>query len=307
MRDDIAWQEWTLAGQARQQAWRVASLRARHDLASAAAATTLQWLEQSRRAFERRDITIDTLALREVAYLDASNRALALARTLERARLDLNKTLGLPPAQTVPLVAPQPVQTPALDAQSLFDTARRERLDLLALRAGYQAQEYQLQRDLLARYPRFNLGLGQARDTGDVTTIGLSASITLPILNGGRGAVAIARATREQLRAEYDARLFQTRSDIATLVADIRRVVQEIEPLRGQLPTLRRAEAVMRGAAAKGDVTLVSYEAVRSGLLAKELQLSSLEQAEAEQRIALQLATGAPWHAKEHGCERRPS
>ncbi len=305
VRYDVAWQEWTIANQTRQQASSVAYLRAQQELASTAAETASRLLDMSRRDFERRDITIDALALREVAFLDARDRALALARTLEKARLGLNRNLGLPPSEAVLLARPERLETPPLDAAALFDVARGERLDLLALRAGYQAQEYQLQRDLLARYPRVNLGLQQARDTGDVTTFGFSASITLPIFNGGRGAVAIARATREQLRAEYEARLFQTRSDLATLVADIGRIDQEVGPLKQQLPSLQRAEAVMRGAVASGDVTSVSYETVRANLLAKQLRLSSLEQARAEQQIALRLATGTPWNREPLGCARQ--
>ncbi|MDQ6626904.1 MAG: TolC family protein [Pseudomonadota bacterium] len=305
VRYDVAWQEWTIANQTRQQASSVAYLRAQRELASTAAETASRLLDMSRRDFERRDITIDALALREVAFLDARDRALALARTLEKARLGLNRNLGLPPFEAVSLAPPERLETPPLDAAALFDVARGERLDLLALRAGYQAQEYQLQRDLLARYPRVNLGLQQARDTGDVTTFGFSASITLPIFNGGRGVIAIARATREQLRAEYEARLFQTRSDLATLVADIGRIDQEVGPLEQQLHSLQRAETVMRGAVASGDVTSVSYETVRANLLAKQLSLSSLEQARAEQQIALRLATGTPWNREPLGCARQ--
>ncbi len=91
VRNDVAWQEWTVANQTRQQAYRVSFLGSRHELADAASATAASLLEASQRAFERRDITIDVLALREVAYLDARDQVLALARTLAGARLALNK------------------------------------------------------------------------------------------------------------------------------------------------------------------------------------------------------------------------
>lgn len=307
VRYDVAWRESMVANQTRQLAWRVGYLKDEESIASDAAQRAGQLLETSRSNLERHDITIDAFAVREAAYLSSRDKALALQRTLDKARLDLNKNLGLTPSEQVVVAQPAPLPEVQLDASALFDVARNQRLDLLALRAGYQAQEYQLQRDLLARFPQINLGLNGARDTGAVQTIGISAGITIPIFNGGRGTVAIARATRAQLRAEYEARLFQTRSDIATLVADIAAVNHEIAPLSRRLPQLRNAEATMRRALASGDVTALAYETVRSNVLTLQLQLSSLEQSRAEQRVALQLATGAPWNAKETGCERQSS
>lgn len=297
VREDIAWSEWLAANQVRLLAERVAFLEAQRKLAHDAASIAGRLLEASKRNLERHDIKIDEFALRQVAYLDAQDKALALARSLERARLDLNRNLGLPPSEIVPLATQPTASGPVRDAQALFEVARNARLDLVALRAGYQAQEYQLQRDLLGQFPKLNLGLHRARDTGNITTFGLSVGVTLPIFNGNRGAIAVSRATRAQLRAEYAARLFQTRSDIAILVADLERIDREMAPLVSQLPSLERAEAVMRSGVGSGDVTLIGYETVRAALLSKRLTLSSLEQAKAEQRIALQLATGAPWHS----------
>ncbi|MEO8628513.1 MAG: TolC family protein [Betaproteobacteria bacterium] len=296
VRNDIAWSEWMTANQARLLARRVVYLGAQQDLAQSAAETASRLLDISKRNLERHDIKIDEFALREVAYLDALDKALALSRELEKARQDLNKDLGLLPSERVSIALERTPDETSLDTQALFDIARNQRLDLIALRAGYQAEENQLQRDLLARFPQINLGLQRARDTGNVTTLGFSIGITLPIFNGGRGTIAISRATREQLRAEYVARLYQTRSDIATLVADLERIDRELEPLVSQLATLQHAEETMRRGVASGDVTLINYETVRANLLDKQLKLSSLEQARAEQQVALQLATGAPWH-----------
>lgn len=311
VRYDVAWNEWMIANHARLLAERVTYLQAQESLARDAAATAGRLLEIGRRNLQRHDIKIDEFALRQVAYLDAQDRTLALSRELEKARQELNQDLGLPPAEQVP-VAAQPIsglpglnasaalnaQAP-LDAKALFDVARDERLDLIALRAGYAAQENELHKDLLGRFPQINIGLNRARDTGNVSTLGASIGITLPIFNGNRGTIAIARATREQLYAEYVARLYKARADIAAVVADLERITREMAPLQSQLPELQHAEETMQGGVASGDVTLINYETARASLLDKRLKLSSLEQAAAEQRIALQLATGAPWHAPE--------
>jgi outer membrane protein, heavy metal efflux system len=89
-------------------------------------------------------------------------------------------------------------------------------------------------------------------------------------------------------------RLHQTRAEIATLVADLQRIADERMPLAKELPELARAEAVLSTAVQSGDATLLGYEAVRANLLDKQLKLLSLDQATAEQQIALQLAVGAP-------------
>ncbi|MGF6936754.1 cobalt-zinc-cadmium efflux system outer membrane protein [Paraburkholderia sp. UCT70] len=299
VRNDVAWNEWMIANHAWLLAERVTYLQIQERLARDAAATAAQLCEISRHNLQRHDIKIDEFALRQVAYLDAQDRTLALTRELEKARQELNQDLGLPPSERL-VVAARPISVrPHLDAQALFDTARDQRLDLIALRAGYAAQENQLYKDLLARFPQINLGLNRARDTGDVTTIGFSISMTLPVFNGNRGTIAVARATREQLYVEYLARLYKTRADIAALVADLERIDREMVPLQNQLPELQRAEQRMRGGVDSGDVTLINYETVRASLLDKRLKLSSLEQAASEERIALQLATGAPWRSQE--------
>lgn len=301
VRDDIAWNEWTTANQARLQAFRLTALQRQFALTEAATGVARALLDRSRRDLARHDIRIDDNALREVAFLDSRDRSLTLAREIVKTRLELNRLLGLPPAETLVLAAETEADPPGRRAGTIreapewFDEARHQRLDLIALRAGYQAQEDQIRQDLLAQFPQLNIGFQQARDTSDITTIGLSLGITLPILNGGRGTIAVDRASREQLRAEYDARLAQTRSDIATLVADIGRIDVESTALAAQLPALVHASEVMRSALGTGDVTPAAYETVRAGVLDKQLVLLGLQQSRGEQQIALQTASGAPW------------
>ena len=91
------------------------------------------------------------------------------------------------------------------------------------------------------------------------------------------------------------ARLHQTRSDIAALVADLAEIQRERKILAEQLPSLGLAEETLRRAVAEGNATLLRYEAVRASYLDKRLKLLSLEQAAAEQDVALQLAIGEAW------------
>ena len=240
---------------------------------------------------------MDELSLRNVAYLDTQDRSLSLARDVEKTRQELNQALGLPPDEQLELaLALTDSDLVTTNATALFASARQQRLDLLALKAGYESQEAALYRTILGQYPGFNLGLNTARDTSNVHTQGISVGLDIPLFNGNRGNIAIASATREQLYAEYISRLQQTRSDIATLVADIERIQEEIAPLILELPELMREENILSNAAQNHDVTLVSYETVRQTLLDKQLKLLSLEQALAEQQVALKISVGASFN-----------
>ncbi len=294
VRYDVAWQEWLVANQARLLARRIGLLERQVGVAERSARIAGHLLDLTRQNLERGDATIEQFGLREVAYLDARDRALALAGQVERARQDLNRVLGLPPGETVALADVNVSLTPPTDAAALFSQARRERLDLAALGAGYASQEARVYRTVLGQYPSFGLGVSRARDTGAIVTQGFHVSLDIPLFNRNRGAIAVAEATRDQLYQEYIARLHKTRADIATLVAELQRVVQQHAALSRELPDLGRAEEALRKAVEDGDVTLVSYETVRAARLDKELTLLSLKQAAAEGQVALQLAVGAP-------------
>ena len=296
IRYDVAWREWLAANQVRLLAERAAYLGKREQVARRAAEAAARILEITRRNLERGDVKIDEFGLRQTAYLDAEDRALSLARDLEKTWQELNRRLGFPPGRTTPVVATALAEPSFRDAGTLFAEARGQRLDLIALQAGYATQEERFSLEVLRQFPSFTLGVSRARDTSDIRTIGFTVGLDLPLWNRNRGGIAVARATRERLYAEYVSRLHGVRADIAELSADLERIGGQRAVLARELPELERAEKTMRDAVTNGDVTLLAYEAVRSTLLDKRLVLLSLEQAAAEQRVALQLAGGAPWN-----------
>ena len=297
VRYDIAWREWMLSNQVRLLARRFNYLQRQLVLAKQASNIAEHFFTTTKQIVEAGDAKVDELSLRNVAYLDTQDRSLSLARDVEKTRQELNQALGLPPDEQLELaLALTDSDLVTTNATALFASARQQRLDLLALKAGYESQEAALYRTILGQYPGFNLGLNTARDTSNVHTQGISVGLDIPLFNGNRGNIAIASATREQLYAEYISRLQQTRSDIATLVADIERIQEEIAPLILELPELMREENILSNAAQNHDVTLVSYETVRQTLLDKQLKLLSLEQALAEQQVALKISVGASFN-----------
>ncbi|WP_176712658.1 TolC family protein [Acidithiobacillus ferrivorans] len=290
----VAWQEWLVANQARILARQLYYLQEQEAVSQQAAATTDQLYRTSVQNLRLGDATITTTSLRQIAWLDSQDRMLALRRQVTAVRQNINKVMGLPPNMRLSLRAPQTLPD-IPDAARLVTLADAHRLDLLALRAGYQAQEARVRRAILGQYPGFTIGFSRAADTSNIQTIGPSIHLDIPLWNRNRGVIAESEATRAQLHAAYAARLFQTRADITALVADLHRLRQEITPLEQQVPQLQSAEQRLRGAAVEHNVTLIDYEAVRSQALAKSLQLLALKQAYAEQQAALEMAVGLPW------------
>jgi outer membrane protein TolC len=281
---DLLWAEWSTAQQARQLAVSA--------MADARKAVVLGLLadrlgdryRQSKVAFDRGDLTAAVTSADLAAKLDAE-AALATARRDDaKARGDLNALLGLEPAAQLNLVPGAPIVDPnpaALDAALMSLPARRP--DLLALKAGYGTQDANLRKAILMQYPVVNLGFSHASDTSAVVTNGVSATFTIPLFNRGRGEIAIQSATREQLRAEYQARLDQTVADAAAAQREREASRLMISRLEVQVPELlamaARAEAPYR----RGDIDSAAFLALEQSALNHQVALL-------DQQLALELA-----------------
>ena len=115
---------------------------------------------------------------------------------------DLNALLGLEPE--VKLWLSDRVRLPAIDARKLrpllADLAAR-RPDLLALAAGYQAQEEKVRRAIIEQFPKLSVGSnfkpGHQRYNKQQS---IAVTISLPLFDRNQGNIAVEQATREQLR-----------------------------------------------------------------------------------------------------------
>lgn len=296
VRLDMAWQEWITAGQARLLAIRLPRQRMAAQLARQAADDAEVGLRRTLAVAARGDLKGDEVEARRIAASDASTRALAAERDAETSALELNRILGLMPGEVL-LVADAPPldEWRPPDPVALFAAARGARLDLQAFAAGYDSQQAALHRAVLGQYPRLSLTLNRARDTSSVQTFGPAVALDLPIWNRNRGAIAVAEATRERLRSEFAARLYQSRADIADLVATLNRNEQAREAVAAQLPGIERIADGFEAAARRGDVTVPLAESARASAIDKRLAYLALDQACAEERVALAVAVGRPF------------
>ncbi|NIE84437.1 MULTISPECIES: TolC family protein, partial [unclassified Burkholderia] len=217
----LLWQEWQVVTRARQL-----FVKARFEEAMLPLLDTQCELNRARlaalqRALARQDTTEDLASAARLVLADAERQAAEMAHAREQTRHDLNLLLGLAPEVRLDLTGTDTFAAlPDATLDAALAALPERRPDLIALEAGYAAQEQRLRAAILNQFPSLQLGFTRARDTSEIYTSGLQINFSLPIFNRNRGNIAIETATRQRLADEYAARLASARADLAQLRAD---------------------------------------------------------------------------------------
>ena len=181
-------------------------------------------------------------------------------------------------------------------ADATIDTALTElpkrRPDLIALEAGYEAQEQKYRAAILSQFPSLSVGFVRARDTSNIYSTGFQINLSLPIFNRNQGNVAIEKATRQRLRDEYRNRLNQAYADVARLRADGAILARQLAQTEAALPDVDRAAQGAQQAFAEHNLTLGVYTDAQAAALAKRIDVATLAESLAEQRVGLQALLG---------------
>jgi outer membrane protein TolC len=291
---DVAWQEWQIAMNARVAVYRVLSLDAQVARASEATEGLQQSTDAMRKATEAHEKTVLDLAAVESASQDSRATMLALQQEFEKQRLGLNKILGVEPETNVTLREglTLPTRLTPSNERELFDGLESRRLDLLGLQQGLESQDATVRAAVLAQFPKMSAAFVKASDTTNVHTTGFTVAVDVPIFDRNQGVVATERATRQRLRDEYNQRVFEARSDIATAIADIRSLNRQIAAAEEALPLLEKLVASAQTATDQGNADVLSYYTARSNLLQKRIQLIKLQEQLLEANTALEIASG---------------
>ncbi len=292
---NLIWSEWTTAQQARQLAETALANEARADYLRKVLGLAADRYAKSSRALERRDLALQVTGADLAAKLDAQTQLNTAEHDAQKARRDLNALLNLEAGVVLPLVT-RPVastyDTAALDQARATLAARRP--DLLALKAGYGAQDANLRKAILAQFPLSSLGIAYATDTAGVVTHGLSTGFGLPIFNGGRGEARIQNATREQLRAEYQARLDQTDAEVKNAQAELASARRQAEQLQAEVPHLEALVAPASAAYERRDLDSQTYLGLSQNALSRRADLDDRELSARVAEIALETALFLP-------------
>jgi outer membrane protein TolC len=289
----VLWQEWQTAAQARLLFVQIVG-----------GDRALAIQRESTALFARRNARLQAALARGDASLASAapdlaalQGARALVGASERQQLSrrhqLNALLGREPDAPLPLAPTAAVAEPDLariDARAAEISRRRP--DLIALRLGYRAQEARVRLAVLMRFPVFNLGLAGGSDNSNVRNLGPQISTTVPIFDGNRGDVALQRATRSQLRAEYQARLDAAYGQLRGAVSELKAAEAALAAATAGLPGARRARDQAQRALDAGGIDELTYADLAGAYYAKALEVAQLGEAVLEQRLVIGAAAG---------------
>ena len=290
---DLVWQEWqaisraqTLAIDVVEQGRLLANFEQTLDALSQRASITAAAVRQG-------NATLQSLApdLAALTSLQTQYDATTLAQ--EQRWQSLDALLGLLPNVRPMLATTLDIPSiPAAEIARLLETLPERRPDLIALQLGYSAQQATLRAAVLGQFPALTLGPNYGSDTSRVQTLGPSVSLSLPLFNRNRGQIAIQQATREQLRAEYLARLDTATGGTQALIANLALLERQLKQARAGVAQTRALAADAANALRSGLLDELTYVELLTTRLEKERQVIGLEQQVLDDRTALATLLG---------------
>ena len=212
-------------------------------------------------------------------------------------RVLLGEPGGPPLKVSAPVPPPSAIPAPPADT-TVVPACLAGRLDLAALRAGYEVQDQRLRQAILEQLPNITVGFAHQRNESKISFFGGLVSLGLPVFDRNQGGVAGAGATRERLRHEYRARATEVRSNVDDLLRLLELFARRLPQVQAAIGPLAEIESAEERAAESGDIDWLSYQTVRIGLLDQRLEAARLAQGRAETLVGLDTACGVvdgPW------------
>jgi outer membrane protein TolC len=161
---------------------------------------------------------------------------LLLNAQTQQLELQLKSLLGLVPDAPLALIPQVAGEIPeAVD--DVFEAIEQRNPTVAVHRAAYAVAEENLHREVRKQYPDLQIGPAYEWDEGQ-NKIGLGAGLPLPLLNANKHGIAVARAERDAVRAEYESAVeslvsayWQARSQFVATTAAREAIEQELLPL----------------------------------------------------------------------------
>ncbi len=298
----ILWQEWQVASQAEQLAVAI-------------------WTDrQSASSLSRQVAALNGVNVAVAQQIAGANQTLAdgsaslAALAGEQAALDtaqqnaahdlasLDALLGLSPGVDIKLAAPATAPPAAGTVASAIASLPDRRPDLIALQDGYAQADARLRGAILSQFLPISLGATGGRDTTNVFSAGPQITLTLPLFNRNRGAIASATASRAQLAAQYRASLASALSDAEALAASIALLQTQTDSAEAAATQAEQTEQAASRAYAAGEITSTAFANLASAEADREASAISLrgQLQTAEISLATLLGLGLPRFAGAH-------
>ena len=291
---DIAWQEWQVAQAAKADVYQVVVLQNQIALAEQACQRMAQNLAQIQKAVADGSMIANALNTVQAAKSQANANLLNLEKKADQQRLQLNRLMGLPAdtqirlSRNINLTSQAELPTVA----TLLKGLEQRRLDLLALRRGYDSQEEAVRVAIMEQFPRISIGPTISRDTDNIKKTGFGLSIEMPVFNRNQGKITRQRATRQKLFDEYANRVFEAHSDIELLLSRIRFTNEQIAAAQTAETDLEGQVENYSAALADGRTDALTYYMAWNDLVSAHMKVLALQGQLAQAVVALQLETG---------------
>jgi outer membrane protein TolC len=290
----VLWEEWQLIGKARLLVFDIVQDEKLRRVLVEYRDTLQNRFDRGSKALAEGNTTLATVAPDLAAVSDTRKALFDLERDLDSKHHDLNALLGLAPEVMVPLKTQlQVLQVdPKAVMRALNDLADR-RPDLIALQLGYRSQDEKFRGALVGQFPALTFGPSYARDTSDVRSFGPQLTMDLPIFDRNQGNIAIEKTTREQLRAEFQARLSAAHSEVLASLATQRLLARQLDEERAEMPVLQGFAKQAESAMNAGNIDERAYVDLVSANYSKQQAVLTLEQQLLEQEVAVATLIGA--------------
>jgi outer membrane protein TolC len=290
----ILWEEWQLIGKARLLVFDLVQAEKLRRSAVAYRDLLTDRFERGRRALGQGNVTLATVAPDLAALSDARKIVNDLDVMIDKNRHDLAALLGLSPEVTIPLKTQlQVLQVDQKAVMRALEDLADRRPDLIALQLGYRSQDEKFRGTIVGQFPALTFGPSYARDTSDVRSFGPQLTMDLPIFDRNQGNIAIEKATRDQLRAEFRARLSGAHSEVLAALAAQRLIGRQLEQERAELPVLEGFAKQAEDAMNAGNIDERAYVDLVSANYTKQQAVYTLEQQLLEQEVAIATLIGA--------------
>ncbi len=284
----LLWQEWQVVGQARLLFVRIRAEEDSVALLEAGVTLATRLCDAEAHALQQGDIALPALSADRANLASLRQQLSDMTRQLAQNRAALNGLLGLAPETRLTLTGAEQLNVPdEATARARLSERAPQRPDLLALQAGYEAEDQRLRQAILGQFPAINVGLLKARDNNGTNYHGYAVSFNLPIFNRNRGAIAIETATRHRLHDEYQNRLQSAWQEIVTLLNDMALQQKALDQLQQALDEQDRLQGRNATALVEGTLDLAAYGTQEQVRLARRLDVVTAREALEEEKVAL--------------------
>src|SRR5487761_216605 len=288
---DAIWAEWQVAQKARMDAIALNAeeheiVLRRHDLGLLT--SEIKDVEKATQAGNL-DLTTSAPLL---AALAGAQRDLATVQLQEvKDWQDLDSLLGLQPTARFAIGGPEDVKVPD-SINPLIASLPTRRPDLIALKLGSEGAEEDARAAILAQFPAFSLGAAGGSDTSEVVSVGPQVTFDLPIFNRNQAKVAATKATREQLRAEYQSRLDDAEGTARSLLIQMQTAAGNLKDARKALDSARSVLKAAENAYRQGNIDQRALSDFQSTALDREVDVINYERQMQENALGLSVELG---------------